>query len=130
MHCIYGLPIRVVFAHTLAINFIHKEKFMKNQITKLKNLPYFLMASLATSTAFGQTGSGGGSGTAGTDIDVINNLGTTVKSLLENKGALVIDGIILAAAAYGTAVTKSPAPMVCGIVSCAVFHIAVKLILV
>ena len=98
---------------------------MKNKIQKLKNLPYLVMASLATGAASAQ---GAAKGSA-VDVAVINNLGATVKAMLEGQGALVIDGIILAAAAYGTAVTKSPAPIVCGIVSCGVFHIATKLIL-
>ncbi len=67
-------------------------------------------------------------GTA-TDIDVVDNLGATVKALLAGNGGLVIDGLILSAAAYGTAVTKSPAPIVCGIISCGIFHLALKVLL-
>ena len=63
------------------------------------------------------------------DVDVVDNLGATVKALLEGNGALVVDGLILSAAAYGTAVTKSPAPIVCGIISCGIFHLALKILL-
>ncbi len=103
-------------------------KFTKlTKMMKLKHLPLLIVAFGATTAAFAQWGAS----TAGNavNVEVIDKLGTTVKSLLEGKGGLVIDGIILSAAAYGTAVTKSPAPIVCGIVSCAVFHIAIKLIL-
>lgn len=66
--------------------------------------------------------------TPGTAIDVavINNLSATTKSLLTGNGALIIDGIILAGSAYGTAITRSPGPIVFGVISCILFHIAVK----
>lgn len=101
-----------------------KQNVLKHKLTQAIKYIHVAATLGATNLVFAAD-------TAGTaqDIAMINNLGATVKQLLEGQGALVIDGIILAAAAYGTAVTKSPAPIVCGIVSCGVFHVATKLIL-
>lgn len=63
------------------------------------------------------------------DIPMITNIGLTAKALLDGSGAIIIDAIILAGAAYGTAQTRSPAPLIFGIVSCCIFHLAIKALL-
>ena len=80
----------------------------------------FILSTLFSLDAFAAQGAN--------EIQIVNKLGDIVKDALQGQGALIIDAIILAGAAYGTAVTKNPAPIVCGIISCAIFHIGIKLI--
>lgn len=66
-------------------------------------------------------------GTAVT-VPMIDNLGATMKGLLNGQGALVVDGIIVVTGAYGSSLTKTPAPVIGALVAIALFHIAIKLI--
>lgn len=62
-------------------------------------------------------------------IPVIDNIGVTAKALLKGNGALIIDTIILAGAGYGSAISRNPAPIIFGIISCAIFHLAIAAML-
>ena len=61
-------------------------------------------------------------------VDMVDNLAATVKGLINGPGAYVVDGIILGGAGYGSAIMRSPAPIIFGLISTGLFHIAVKLI--
>ena len=75
----------------------------------------FATLSLLTFYAFG----------AG-DTDMVEKLGDTAKSLISGKAALVIDAIIIGAAGFGAATLRSPAPIIFGLISVGLFHVAVK----
>jgi len=63
------------------------------------------------------------------DIEMVNDLAATVKDLLNGNVALVVDGIILAVSAYAAAIMRTPTPLIFGIMSCVIFHTAIKLFL-
>lgn len=90
----------------------------------IKKISYAVVAAVCVPAMFTFAADG-----KAIDLVVVDNLGATVKSLLSGNGALIIDGIILAGSAYGTAQTRSPAPLVFGVISCAIFHLSVKALL-
>jgi len=65
---------------------------------------------------------------AGVDVEMVNKLSATVKKLLNGKISLVVDGIIIVISAYAAAVMRTPAPLIFGIISCALFHMALKIL--
>ena len=65
-------------------------------------------------------------GDGAADVDKIAKLGDTAKELLKGNGALVIDAIIIGASGFGAATLRSPAPIIFGLISVGLFHVAVK----
>lgn len=60
------------------------------------------------------------------EADMVEKLGDTAKDLLKGKAALVIDAIIIGASGFGAATMRSPAPVIFGLISVGLFHVAVK----
>lgn len=106
------------------MTFYKKTKHTFNLLTKPT---YGLLAAVVMiEEAAAQSGSS--SGTA-VDVAMVNNLGATVKAMLQGNGAVVVDSFILIAAAYAAIMSRSPAPMIFGILTCGAFHIGINLLI-
>jgi hypothetical protein len=94
---------------------------MRPQITIIKSLMFSFAVILLIVTANSAIANA-------VEIPMITNLSATLISLLDGKAALVIDAIILVMGAYGSAVNRSPTGIILGVASCALFHLAIKLL--
>ena len=94
-----------------------------SQTQKLFTTAAFVTLGLFASYAFGADGD---TATTGTSKDMIEALGTTAKDLLNGKAALIIDAIIIGASGFGAATMRSPAPVIFGLISVGLFHVAIK----
>lgn len=81
----------------------------------------FILILLYMSSVFGADGSA-------VEIDMVNNLSATVKNLLTGRGALIIDGIIFSSFAMGAAYTRTPSLLFAGLLSTALWHLGIHLI--
>lgn len=82
---------------------------------KLFMATVFVLLGLFVSHAFGAD-----------DVDMVAKLGDTAKELLTGKAALIIDAIIIGVSGFGAATLRSPAPIIFGLISVGLFHVAVK----
>ena len=103
------------------------EKILNKNISNTQKL--FMTAAFVTLGLFASYAFGDGdttTTTAGTSKDMIEALGTTAKDLLNGKAALIIDAIIIGASGFGAATMRSPAPVIFGLISVGLFHVAIK----
>jgi hypothetical protein len=84
-------------------------------LQKLFTTAAFVALGLFTFYAFGAD-----------EKDMVEKLGDTAKTLLTGKGALIIDAIIIGASGFGAATLRSPAPIIFGLISVGLFHVAIK----
>ena len=94
---------------------------MKDIISK--NIIFSVLAILVVGFATHAFAAG-----AAVDVDMVDKLSATVKILLNGKISLVVDGIIIVISAYAAAVMRTSAPLIFGIISCALFHTALKIL--
>ena len=85
----------------------------------------YVVAALAISTIGFDAFAAGGA----VQIEQIDRLADTVKALLNGKASLIIDGIIIGISGYTAATQRSPAPIIYGLISCAIYHAALKILL-
>ena len=90
-----------------------------------KNLMFGILAMFVVGFAV-QAFAAGGTAVA---IPMMDNLAATIKESLDGKISLVVDGVVLIVSAYASAIMKTPAPLIFGIISCVIFHGAIKLFL-
>jgi len=61
-------------------------------------------------------------------VDVVDNLAATFKEAINGPASYLVDVMIIAGAGWGAAIMRSPAPLIFGLISCGIFHVAIKLL--
>ena len=100
-----------------------KHSFKGEKILNKNNLN---IQKLFTTAAFVALGFFASYAFGADDTDMVAKLGDTAKELLTGKAALIIDAIIIGASGFGAATMRSPAPIIFGLISVGLFHVAIK----